>query len=133
MTGSVLVLLDTTVLIDYMRGRPVVARVAALRRRGDHPCTSSINLEELVRGLRTSEHPAEQRLVKGLRILAIGEREGWMAGAWRREHASKGVTLSQADCLIGATAAAAAATLVTVNPSDFPMPGLTVEHWPAGA
>jgi predicted nucleic acid-binding protein len=128
-----LVLLDTTVLIDYLRGRPVVARVAALRQRGDHPCTSPINLEEVARGLRPSEHAAAQRLVSGLRVLPIGEREGWRAGVWRREHASKGVTLSQADCLIGATAVEAAATLVTGNPKDFPMAGLTVEHWPVGA
>ena len=34
-----LVLLDTTVLIDYLRGKPAVERVDALLARGDTPCT----------------------------------------------------------------------------------------------
>ncbi len=56
-----------------------------------------------------------------------------MAGNWRRDFASRGVTLSQSDCLIAAAAVSAGASLATGNPKDFPMPGLEVEHWPTGA
>jgi len=130
--GLVLILLDTTVLIDYLRGRAAVDRVAALQSRGDHPATSPINLEELARGLRPAEYPSARGLIRGLRILPIGAAEGWRAGEWRRDHAARGVTLSQADCLIGATALHAGATLATGNPRDFPMPDLLLEHWPVG-
>ena len=41
------VILDTTVLIDYLRGRPVVERVTMLRRRGDVALTTAINVEEV--------------------------------------------------------------------------------------
>lgn len=56
-----------------------------------------------------------------------------LAGAWRRAFADRGVTLAQADCLIAAAAAGVGATLATGNPKDFPMDGLDVEVWAAGA
>ncbi len=125
-------LLDTTVLIDYLRGRPAVGRVQDMRTTGEVPCTSAINLEEIVRGLRPSEATAAHQLVAGLRVLPIGEPEAWLAGRWRQEYAKRGVTLWQADCLIAATARTARAVLVTGNPSDFPMDDVKVVHWPVG-
>ncbi|MFN2467929.1 MAG: hypothetical protein ABR521_07365 [Gaiellaceae bacterium] len=41
--------------------------------------------------------------------------------------------LTQADCLIAAAALSAGARLATGNPKDFPMQGLGIDHWPAGA
>jgi predicted nucleic acid-binding protein len=67
-----------------------------------------------------------------LRIAPLGRTEGELAGCWRRDHAGKGVTLSQADCLIGAAAVAVKARLATGNPKHFPMPAVKVEHWPVG-
>jgi predicted nucleic acid-binding protein len=68
----------------------------------------------------------------GLRLVPLGRAEGERAGTWRREFAAGGVMLAQADCLVAAAAAAIGARLATGNPKDFPMPGLTVEHWPVG-
>jgi predicted nucleic acid-binding protein len=128
----VLFLLDTTVLIDFLRGKPATQRVLSLRSRGDQPCTTGVNVEEVARGLRTSEDHAATQLMRGLLILPLGLAEGWRAGEWRRQHAARGVTLAQADCLIAAAAEAASAVLATGNPKDFPMRGLRVEHWPVG-
>lgn len=125
-------LLDSTVLIDYLRGRPAVQRVRALREAGDVPCTTPINVEEIVRGLRPSETEVASELFDGLDILPIRRREGRRAGQWRGEFAARGVTLWQADCLIAAAAVETGATLVTGNPKDFPMPGVVVDHWPVG-
>lgn len=126
------VLLDTTVLIDYLRGRPAVERVNALLARGDTPCTSPVNVEEIVRGLRATEAAAAEQLFDGLGILRIGRVQGRQAGEWRRQFAALGITLSQADCLIAASAHAADAVLATGNPRHFPMDGIQVEHWPVG-
>lgn len=127
------VLLDTTVLIDLLRGRAgAISRLTALQPISGVPCTSAINVEEIHRGLRASERAAADRLFDGLRIVSIGRREGELAGTWRRDHAASGVTLSQADCLIAAAAASATVALATGNPGHFPMPGITVQHWPAG-
>lgn len=125
--------LDSTVLIDFLRGRPAVERVAALRATGDVPATTPINVEEIVRGLRADETFAAERLFRGLVVLPIDARAGWQAGTWRRDYAARGVTLWQADCLIAATALVHAATLVTGNAKDFPMDEVEVEHWPVGA
>jgi predicted nucleic acid-binding protein len=128
------ILLDTTVLIDVLRGRSgAVERLVALRRHGDVPFTAAISVEEIHRGLRDTELPAAIRLFDGLRVAPIGRLEGVRAGDWRRVHASAGVTLAQADCLIAAAAVSIGVPLATGNPKDFPMPELEVQHWPVGA
>lgn len=126
------VLLDTTVLIDYLRGKPAVERVNALLARGDTLYTSPVNVEEIIRGLSTTESEAVEGLFDGLRIEAIGRAQGRQAGEWRRRFAAVGTTLSQADCLIAASAHAAGAVLATGNPRHFPMEEIEIEHWPAG-
>ena len=124
--------LDTTVLIDFLRGRPAVERVAVLRASGDIAATTAINVEEVVRGLRPGETEVAQHLFRGLVVLPIDSRSGWQAGAWRRDFAERGTTLRQAYCLIAATAMSNGGTLATGNPKDFPMAELRVEHWPVG-
>ena len=126
------VLLDTTVLIDALRGRPAGQRLLGLRSSGQVPWVCAINVEEVWRGVRAGEEPAVTRLFNGLRIAALGRSEGERAGVWRRTFAARGVTLAQADCLIAAAAVAVGARLATGNPKDFPMPELEVEHWPVG-
>jgi predicted nucleic acid-binding protein len=128
------ILLDTTVLIDVLRGRRrTVERLTALRQHGDVPFTTPISVEEIHRGLRDTERAAASRLFDGLRIAPIGRPEGVQAGDWRRDHAAAGTTLAQADCLIAAVATALGVPLATGNPKDFPMWEVEVQHWPVGA
>ena len=128
------ILLDTTVLIDLLRGRPgAVQRLSALREAGDQPHACAINVEEIVRGLRPHEEEAARSLFGGLQIAPLDTNEGWRAGEWRRSFAAQGQTLTQADCLIAAAALSVGGRLATGNPEDFPMPGLTIEHWPVGS
>ncbi len=124
------VLLDSTVLIDALRGRPAADRVRALRRSGDELWTCAVSVEEIWRGSHPEEEPAVRRLFRGLRVAPLGVTDGERAGRWRRSFAESGVTLHQADCLIAAAAASVGARLATGNPSDFPMPEIHVEHWP---
>jgi predicted nucleic acid-binding protein len=127
------VLLDTTVVIDLLRGRPEAARqLRALRGAGDTPYVCAVNVEETVRGLKPRELASARALFAGLRIGALGAAEGWQAGAWRREFAQRGRTLSQGDCLVAAAALSLGGRLATGNPRDFPMQGITVAHWPVG-
>lgn len=125
-------LLDTTVVIDVLRGRPAVERLRGLRRAGVEPWVCAITVEETWRGSRSGEELAIRRLFMGLRLAPLGVAEGERAGSWRREHAARGITLHQADCLIAAAAAGIGAGLATANVGDFPMDGLAVEHWPIG-
>jgi predicted nucleic acid-binding protein len=128
------ILLDTTVVIDLLRGSADARRrLAGLRAAGDDPHVCAINVEETVRGLRPREHLAAERLFAGLRVAQLGGPEGWRAGEWRRQFRRRGRTLAQADCLVAAAAYAIGGRLATGNPKNFPMPELNVEHWPPGA
>jgi predicted nucleic acid-binding protein len=124
--------LDTTVLIDALRGRSAADRIEDLVLKNELLLTTAINVEEIVRGVRPSEQEAVDLLLTGLRIVPIRRQEAERAGRWRREHAARGITLHQADCLIAAAAYSAGGRLATANVKDFPMPELSVEEWPAG-
>jgi predicted nucleic acid-binding protein len=127
------VLLDTTILIDLLRGRVEARkRLRALREAGDSPYVCAVNVEETVRGLLPQEHESARRLFAGLRTAPLRSTEGWRAGEWRREFAAHGHTMTQADCLIAAAAHGLGARLATGNPRDFPMGEVAVEHWPVG-
>lgn len=125
-------MLDSTVLIDALRGRPAAQRLRTLRRTGVEPWACVISVEEIWRGLRPGEEPGARRLFNGLRIAPLGVAEGLRAGAWRREFASRGVTLHQADCLIAAATVGIGATLATANVADYPMARLLLMPWPVG-
>lgn len=126
-------ILDSTVLIDYLRGRNAVARVGELLDLGDTVATTAINVEEIVRGLREPELDAARALFAGLEVLPVTASDAWLAGTWRREQAARGVTLAQADCLIAAVTRNSRARLATGNPKDFAAIEDLVDHWPAGA
>ena len=87
------ILLDTTVLIDLLRGRQGArTRLRAIRSAGDQPYACAVNVEEVARGLRGPEVAAARNLVAGLRIVALGEPEGWRAGEWRQVFAASGTS-----------------------------------------
>ena len=124
------VLLDATVLIDFLRSRPsTIERVRQLLDSGDIAYTCAVAVEETARGLRAAEEDRARPLFTGLREVPLGTREGWRAGEWRRTFAARGVTLSQSDCLIAAAALTIGARLATANVKDFPMQGIVVEDW----
>lgn len=124
--------LDTTVLIDVLRGRSAGDRVQALLADGDTLMTTAVNVEEITRGMRPSEEHATGRLFSALVVLSITHVEAGQSGTWRREYATQGIVLHQADCLIAAATAQAGAHLATANLKDFPMLPGQVDHWPAG-
>lgn len=126
------VVLDSTVLIDALRGYPAADRIRSLRRTGTQLWVSPISIEEIWRGLQGAEEPAAERLIHALRVAPIDRTTAVVAGVWRREHASVGTTLHPADCLIAASTLRIGGRLATGNPGDFPMPEIDVDHWPVG-
>jgi predicted nucleic acid-binding protein len=126
------VVLDTTILIDVLRGRAAADRVRGLMARREVLLTTAINVEEIHRGLMEHEVGAASLLIGGLVVLPIRKEDAERAGRWRGEFSRRGITLHQADCLIAAATAGVQARLATGNPKDFPMDGLDVEEWPVG-
>lgn len=129
MTGAAIVL-DTTVVVDLLRRRPrTEERFRQLAERGTTPHVCAVTAEEISAWLRPSERDAAGALLESLAEAPLGIAEGRMAGWWRTRYRT-GRTLSQADALIAAAAAALGASIATGNPKDFPMEEIHVEHWP---
>lgn len=115
-------LLDTTVLIDVLRGRKTRrALLAKLVEGGNTLATSAINLGEVYSGMRPEEETQTETFLNSLDCYpitaAIAKRAGKLKAFW----ASKGKTLTLADMIVAATALENRLTLMTDNRKDFPL------------
>ena len=113
-----MIVLDTSILIDILRGDAGAVRFAASLR--DTPACSEITRVEVLRGLRSAERRPTERLLATLRWIAVDEAVARKAGeygrSFRRRHG-----LGTADLIIAATADVLGAKLATTNARDFPM------------
>lgn len=120
-----ILLLDTTVLIDALRARKN-RRVflATLVEAGHMLTTTAINVGEIYASMRVHEEANTEVFLSSLDChpitAAIARKAGSLRSAWAR----KGRTLALADMLIAATALEHGLILVTDNRKDFPLPEL---------
>jgi len=116
---AALILLDTTVLVDHIRGFEPAR--AYLRSLSAIPACSEVTRVELLRGIRLPELRATDRLMATVDWIpvdeAIARRAGELGRRFRRSHVSIGV----ADLVIAATAQLVGAELATSNVRDYPM------------
>lgn len=112
-------LIDTDVLIEYLRGRSEAAKY--LEGLTEDLCLSVISAAELFAGVRgEEEEELLERLLQAFVLLPVTERVARLGGRYRREYRpSHGTGL--ADALIAATAEEHGANLVTFNRRHFPM------------
>jgi len=123
-------LLDTNILSEFTRleANPGVAEWAATVSLVE---VSAVTLEEIAYGLawrpnKRIQACLEKFLEEHCCILEITAEIGRAAGNLRGGFQSTGDTRSQADMLIGATAAVHGLTLVTRNTNDFRDCGVTL-------
>jgi predicted nucleic acid-binding protein len=121
--------LDTSVLVDLLRGR--VADESVLSPEREPVMISTVSLHEVLTGLRDGESDLTGALLASFAIVPLGAAEAELSARWRREYRARGLTLSLPDTAIAATAAIRNVPLATGNVKDFPMSELRVEHWPA--
>ena len=120
MSGQVLV--DTDVLIDFLRGYgPAVSFVNS---QSDRIILPAIVVAELYAGARGAQDDEEQAVLDNLlslfRIVPIDEDIARLGGLYRRDYGpSHGIGLP--DALVAATAFLAGANLKTLNVKHFPM------------
>ena len=113
-----MILLDTCILIDILRGRPEALALDA--RFGDGVSMSVISIQELLAGVRPKETKNVEALIaKAIRISVdepIARRAGDLLRQYRPSHG-----LDPNDSLIAATAQLSGAELITCNLKHFPM------------
>ena len=118
MAESIL-LLDTDVLVDFLRGYSKA--VAFVTARSTRIILSSIVVAELYAGVRGDrEQDALEELVSLFRVVPVSGEIAKKGGLYKRDYGkSHGVGL--ADAILAATAEAESAELKTLNTKHFPM------------
>jgi predicted nucleic acid-binding protein len=112
-------LLDTDVLIDYLRGEPEA--IAYLEDRTETLMLSAITVAELFAGVREGEERRTlDSFVRVFEIVAVSPQIAERGGLIRRDYGGSYNT-GLADALIAATAEHERASLVTLNGKHFPM------------
>ncbi|NJL99612.1 MAG: type II toxin-antitoxin system VapC family toxin [Synechococcaceae cyanobacterium SM2_3_2] len=112
-------LLDTDVLIDYLRGQEQA--VAYLEILTEHLLISSITVAELYAGVREgNERKTLDEFINAFDVVMVSKEITQIGGLYRR-HYAKSHKIGLADAVIAATADLSQATLVTLNREHYPM------------
>lgn len=112
---------DTSVLIDYLRGHPAAAEILETERATERLHASEITRLEVLAGMRPAEQRATRRLLSTLVWhpvdTDIAEEAGALGRRWLPSHRA----IDGADLVIAATAIRIDARLLTRNVRHFPM------------
>jgi predicted nucleic acid-binding protein len=118
------IVVDTDVLVDYLRGHgEAMSFIAA---NSERIVVSSIVVAELFAGVRGgadgTEHRVLERLLALFRVVPVSSGIARLGGLYKRDYGkSHGVGL--ADAIIAATATEEDAELMTLNVRHYPMLG----------
>lgn len=122
-------LVDTSVLIDYLRGHQPAADVLEGRRASGPLHASEVTRLEILAGMRTSEEENTRLLLSTLvwhdLDADVAEEAGALGRRWLPSHRG----IDAADLAVAATALLVPAELLTMNVRHFPMfPGLSAPY-----
>ena len=121
-----MMLLDSDVLIDYLRGREPVRTILQELFPAGRLRTNVVSQFELLAGSRQdAQGRAVTELLAVLKILALDTESAALAGKLKRDLAAAGNDIGMADCLIAGIALANDLPLLTRNRQHFErVPGL---------
>ena len=115
-------LVDTDVLIDFLRGREQA--VSFVNLESDRIILSSIAVAELYAGVRGGKGETEQtvleRFLALFRIVPVTAAIARLGGLYKRDY-GKSYGISLADAVVAATATLENAELKTLNVKHYPM------------
>ncbi|MBI4538046.1 MAG: type II toxin-antitoxin system VapC family toxin [Gemmatimonadetes bacterium] len=123
-----MIVADSDVLIDALRGRdPAATRVEAELEAGSL-ATTAVTVFELLSGARSgAAREKVERLLAPLAILPFDKEAGRAASEIRRKLDAAGTRIGMADYLIAGVCVSRAASLLTRNRAHFDrVPGLAV-------
>ncbi len=114
-----LILLDTDILIDYLRGYEKA--VAFIKAHSTRIMLSTIVIAELYAGVKgEAEEAALDNFISLFPIVSVSAKIAKIGGFYKREY-GKSHGIGIADALIAATAQVENAKLKTLNRKHYPM------------
>ena len=115
--------LDTSVLIDHLRGRPRAATeiIPSAIARGDELWSSYVVRAEVLAGMRSGEETATRDLLRLVSWVEVDEAMTEAAGALGRRFLRSHRGIDVADLLVAALTQALDAELMTTNLKHYPM------------
>ena len=125
-TVRVSCLVDTNIVIDFLRRRTYAQGL--LRRWADEGslAVSALTHFEVYRGIREGEEDVTGALLDGLLTIDVNVPIARLAGRMLGRLRSNGVTVGVVDAVIAATAVGANVPLLTNNVSHYPFAELRV-------
>lgn len=112
---------DTSVAVDYLRGRPEAVALLERLVTDDLALASELTRFELLAGTRRNELTALESFCSALRWVAVDADVARTAGALARRYRRSFSGIDDVDYVIAATAVVADAELVTTNTRHYPM------------
>ena len=116
-----IVVVDTSVLIDVLRGEPAAAQVLRDARRDGPLHSSEMTRVEVLAGMRPREDATTRDLLAALIWHPVDDRVAEVAGELGRRWLPSHRGIDSADVAIAATAVLLDAALLTLNTRHFPM------------
>jgi predicted nucleic acid-binding protein len=114
-------LVDTSVLIDYLRGHEAAAELLERERALAPLHASEITRLEILAGMRPAEEGGTRALLVTLVWHPVDAEVAEEAGALGRQYLPGHHTIDSADLAIAATAIRTGSRLLTRNVRHFPM------------
>lgn len=119
------VLVDTDILIDFLRGKENARDFLLSLLNESLVCCSVITVAEIYSGMRVHETEKTTELIDSLNIVDITREIAEKAGNYKRDIKRQSLELD--DCLIAATAFIKGAVLATGNGKHYPMDDIKEE------
>jgi len=119
-------LLDTGILIRYLRKSPGYDRLLDEFQQHSSLVISAYTRLEIIRGMREREREVTLDLLNRMITMPVNIQNADLAGELIRGWREKGFVLSDGDAIIAATSINLELELVTTNQRHFPMPELFV-------
>ena len=121
------VLIDTDVAIDYLRGD---AAIQLLLNRLWHEGTAALSVlsvYELTSGMRDREQTATMNFIAACTVCDVSPEIAVRGGDLYRKYRARGLTLAPLDCLIAATALVNGYKVATRNLKHYPEKGILLK------
>ena len=121
-------LLDTTTIIDHLRGdKKVNFYLEEIGTRGDIVGCCCINITETYSGMKDKEKERTDKFIESLYYFGVTKEIAKLAGKLKQKYGKKGKTLTTIDVIIAATAITYGLILITKNIKHYPFSELEIK------